>query len=160
MDRPYVSLKYERTFPYPVDAAYAWLTDYQDDDPQRAGTLVRRRDVVRRSDREVEVRGHLDILGRDYEGTGLIRLYPEEKRWVAIIGRGGWEFHYQLTPHGASGSRLTIDYRMGSRRWTRRLQYRLAKPFVRRHINRMWDGFDAAMRRELGPPTPLSPDAR
>lgn len=160
MDRPHVSLKYERTFPYPIDAAYAWLTDYQDDDPQRAGTLVRKRDVVRRNDREVEVEGWLEVLGRDYEGKAVIHLFPEEKRWVAIIGRGGWEFHYQLTPLGPHATKLTIDYQMGSRRWTRRLQYRLAKPLIRRHIHRMWNNFDAAMRRELGPPAPLSAPSR
>ena len=160
MDRPHVSLKYERTFPYPIDTAYAWLTDYQDDDPQRAGTLVRKRDVVRRSDREVEVDGHLEILGRDYEGKAVIHLYPEEHRWMAVIGKGGWQFHYKLTPLGPASCRLDIDYQMGSRKWLKRLRIQLAKPLIRRELDHMWDGFDAAMRRELGAPATLSAPAR
>lgn len=160
MDIPHVSLKYVRHFPYPIETAYAWLTDYQDDDPQRAGALVRKRDVVRRSDREVHVDGHLEILGRDYEGKAVIHLYPEEKRWQAVIGRGNWQFEYRLTPTGPNACRLDIDYQMGSRKWAKRLRYTLAKPFVRRQLDRMWDGFEASMKRELGPPTPLSAPAR
>ena len=155
MDRPHVSLKYERTFPYPVSVAYAWLTDYQDDDPQRAGTVIKSRNVVRRSDREVEVDAELEIVGKPARGRATIHLYPEEHRWIAIIGKGAWQFDYRLEPAGPNAARLKVDYKVGSRRWTRRAMTWLAKPIILRRLDRMWANFDAAMRRELGPaPTP------
>ncbi|HET6405333.1 MAG TPA: SRPBCC family protein [Candidatus Thermoplasmatota archaeon] len=158
MDRPHVSIQYERTFPYPIDVAYAWLTDYQDDDPQRAGAMVEKRDVVRRGDREVEVDARLDVLGKKYTGRAVIHLHPEEHRWVAVIGRGSWQFHYRLEPDGPHRSRLIVDYRITSRRWTRRALVTLGKPLIRRQLDRMWDGFADAMERELG--TPISPAAQ
>lgn len=145
-----MSLKYERTFPYPIDVAYAWLTDFQDDDPARAGGVIQKRDVVRRSEREIEVDAELAVIGKPSRGKAVIHLFPEEHRWVARIGKGAWEFHYHLEPAGANATRLKIDYQVGSRRWTRRALVRLAKPVIMRRIDRMWDGFDAAMRRELG----------
>ena len=150
MDRPHVTIRYERTFPHPVDQAYAWLTDYQDDDPQRAGDIIVRRDVVRRGAREVELDGELDVMGTKARGRALVRLFPEERRWVATIGKGAWEFHYRVEPEGPGATRLKVDYHMGSRRWTRRAMIRLATPLIRRRLDRMWDGFADAMRRELG----------
>lgn len=149
VDHPHVRLHYERVFPYPIDVAYAWLTDYQDDDPSRTGEIVRKRDVVRRTDREVEVEGELEVMGQRTHGRAVIHLFPEEKRWQAVIGKGGWIFDYRLVPQGASASRIVIDYKMGSRRWTRRMTIRLLKPVIRRRIDKMWDGFAASMDREL-----------
>ena len=149
MDRPHVNLHYERTFPYPVEQAYAWLTDYQDDDPQRTSAVVAKRDVVRREGNEVEVEGILDVLGQRTRGRAVIKLFPEEKRWEAHIGKGSrWVFTYRLVPV-AEGSRLLIDYRMGSRRWTRRALLTILKPLIRRRLDVMWDGFAASMAREL-----------
>lgn len=154
-----VVLHYERDFPYPVDAAYAWLTDYQDDDHERAGAIVKARTVVRREHDqdgrlvEVEFQGHLETFGQATRGRGVVRLDPDQRRWVATLGdKGRWVYVYQLIP-AARGSRLLIDYRFGSRRLRRRVLLWLMKPFIRREIDKMWDGFSEAMEREMGPPS-------
>lgn len=156
MDRPHVLLHVEREFPYPVDVAYAWLTDYADDDHERAGAIIRRRVVVRREhDKdgrvvEVEFDGELEAFGRSSgRGRGLVRLWPDERRWQADLGKGRWVYDYKLVPAGPGRSRLLIDYRFGSKRLRRRILLTLAKPFLAREIHRMWDGFEAAMRKEL-----------
>lgn len=155
MDRPHVNVHYERDFPYPVDAAYAWLTDYQDDDHTRAGAIIKRRIVVRREvDKdgrpvEVELEGELETLGqRTGRGRALVKLWPEERRWVAELAGGRWVYEYRLVPT-ARGSRILIDYRLGSKRWQRRAMLTVLKPFIRREIDKMWDGFSAAMEREM-----------
>lgn len=148
MDRPHVLIHYERDFPVPVAAAYDWLTDYRDDDHQRAGAIIKKRIVVRRTDREVELEGHLDTLGQATKGRAIVRLFPEENRWVAELGKGRWVYEYRLVPT-PTGSRIVIDYRLGSKRWSRRALYTVLKPLIRREIDQMWDGFDAAMRDEL-----------
>lgn len=155
MDRPHVLLHYEREFPFSVEQAYAWLTDYQDDDHERAGAIIKRRTVVRREmDKEgrpveFELEGELETLGQS-TGTGraIIRLFPDEKRWIAELGAGRWIYEYRLVP-AKKGSRILIDYRFGSKRLRRRVLLTLTKPLIRREIHKMWNGFDAAMKKEL-----------
>jgi len=155
VDRPHVLLHFEREFAYPVDKAYEWLTDYQDDDHLRAGAIIKRRIVVRReTDKdgrptEYELEGELETLGQS-TGTGraLIRLWPDEKRWQADLAGGRWVYDYRLVPT-PKGSRILIDYRFGSKRLKRRILLTLTKPLIRRELNKMWDGFDAAMKKEL-----------
>ena len=156
MDRPHVNLHYEREFPYPVDVAYAWLTDYQDDDHQRAGAIIKRRDVVRREvDKdgravEYELEGELETLGlKTGPGRVIVKLEPDRHAWQAIFPRGSWVYSYRVVP-APRGSKIVIDYRFGSRRWTRRLAIWVAKPRIRRELDVMWDGFSAAMEREIG----------
>ena len=155
MDRPHVLLHYEREFPYPVEKAYAWLTDYADDDHLRAGAIIKRRIVVRKeTDKdgrpvEVELEGELETLGQSTGvGRALVRLWPDEKRWQASIGGGRWVYDYRLVPT-PKGSRILIDYRFGSKRLRRRILLTLTKPLIRRELDKMWDGFDAAMKKEL-----------
>ena len=148
-------IHYERDLPHPVDVAYAWLTDYQDDDHERAGAIIKRRIVkekeLDKAGRPVRyvLEGELETLGQS-TGIGLatIRLDPDARRWSADIGNGRWVYEYRLEPR-AGGSRLIIDYRFGSRRWRRRLLLTLTKPLIRRELDRMWDGFVAAMAREI-----------
>lgn len=153
-----MNIHYERDFPYPVDAAYAWLTDYQDDDHTRAGAIIKRRIVVRREvDKdgrpvEVELEGELETLGqRTGRGRALVKLWPDERRWVAELAGGRWVYEYRLAPT-ARGTRLVIDYRLGSKRWQRRALLTMMKPLIRREIDKMWDGFSAAMEREIARP--------
>lgn len=150
-----MNLHFEREFPYPVEKAYAWLTDYQDDDHARAGAIIKKRIVIRKElDKdgrpvEFELEGELETLGQS-SGTGraLIHLWPDEKRWQAELGGGRWIYDYKLVPT-KKGSRIVIDYRFGSKRLRRRVLLTLTKPLIRRELNKMWDGFAAAMQKEL-----------
>ena len=156
MDRPHVNVHYERDFAFPVDVAYAWLTDYVDDDHARAGAIIKKRIVIRKElDKdgrpvEFELEGELETLGQK-TGTGraVVKLFPDEKRWQASLAGGRWIYDYMLVPRGANKCRIKIDYRMSSKRWQRRLMLTLYKPLIRRELDRMWDGFDAAMKKEL-----------
>jgi hypothetical protein len=156
VDRPHVNVHYERDFPYPVDVAYAWLTDYQDDDHARAGAIIKRRIVIRKEldekgrPIEFELEGELETLGQKTgAGRAIVHLFPDERRWVAQLAQGRWVYEYRLVPT-AKGSRILIDYRLGSKRWQRRFVLTLSKPLIRREIDRMWDGFATAMGKEIG----------
>lgn len=146
-----MDIPYSRELPHPIDAAYAWLTDYEDADAQRAGAVVHERRVVKRDDDVVVLEGHNVVLGRHARGKAEVRLFPSERRWQATIVEGngrGSVYEYQLTPTDR-GCRLDVRYRVRARRWRARVLVRLTRPFVRREIARMWDGFAAAMAREL-----------
>lgn len=143
-----MNLRYERDLPHTVDDAYAWLTDYQDDDHTKAGAIIRKRDVVSRTEREVVLEGELETIGQRATGRAVVRLFPEEKRWVAELAGGRWVYEYRLVPR-PGGCRLIVDYQLGARRWRRRVMYTLLKPLIRREIHQMWSGFAKAMAREL-----------
>lgn len=153
MEPTFVTLPYARSFPYPVDVAYAWLTDYQDDDPQRTTAVVKRRPVLLRTRDRVVMEGELEMLGARGVGTVEVALHPPD-RWVAEIVKGGGKgsiYEYRLTPI-PGGCRLDVRYRVRVRRWGSRIRLLLARPLLRRELHRMWDGFAAAMERELPHP--------
>ena len=150
MEPAFVTIPYARVLPYPVEQAYAWLTDYQDDDPQRTTAVVKRRPVLSRTKDKVVMEGELEMLGARGVGTVEVTLHPPD-RWVAEIVKGGGKgsvYEYRLTPHPA-GSRLDVAYRVRVRRWSSRLRLLVARPLLRRELHRMWDGFAAAMEREI-----------
>ncbi|HUR69924.1 MAG TPA: hypothetical protein VM370_11820 [Candidatus Thermoplasmatota archaeon] len=156
MQRPHITLHYEREFPYPVEVAYAWLTDYADDDHARAGAIIKRRIVVRKElDKdgrpvEFELEGELETLGyKTGIGRAIVKLWPDQKRWQADISGGRWLYDYLLVPKGQHACVLKIDYRFGSKRWTRRALLWLNKPRIRRELDTMWDGFAEAMKKEI-----------
>ena len=154
----HVTFTYRRTFPYPVDVAYQWLTDYQDDDGERTTAIVKRRPVIAREGNKVVLEGHLEIMGRQMQGTATVHLFPPD-RWEAHLhfknGRGT-VYRYRLDPlPGGRQCRLTAEYEIPARRWTSRLKLHLARPLVMREIDTMWDGFAKSMEKELGAaPTP------
>ena len=45
---PFVTVRYVRDFPWPVDACYAWLTDYRDSDPSLTEVFLKKRPVLAR----------------------------------------------------------------------------------------------------------------
>lgn len=151
MEPAFVTISYARVIPFPVGEAFAWLTDYQDDDPSRTSAVVKRRPVLSRSEDKVVMEGELELLGVRGVGRVEVSLHPPD-RWVAEIVQGGGVgsvYEYRLSPH-PRGSRLDVRYRVRVRRWASRLRLVLARPLLRREIHRMWDGFAAAMERELG----------
>ena len=148
-----IDVPYVREFPYPVERAFAWLTDYADDDHERAGAIVRKREVLKREGNVVKLRGENEMRGMLLKGQADIHLFPAEHRWEArfIEGAGrGSLYTYQLTPTAKGGSRLEVHYGIRARRFASKLKVWLAKPIIKREIHQMWDGFDAAMKRELG----------
>ena len=150
MEPAFVTIPYARFLPYPVEQAFAWLTDYQDDDPARTTAVVKRRPVLRRTADRVVMEGELEMLGVRGVGTVEVALHPPD-RWVAEIVKGGGKgsvYEYRLTA-APGGSRLDVRYRVRVRRWSSRIRLIIAKPLLRRELDRMWDGFAESMQREL-----------
>ncbi len=146
-----VPIRYSRVLDHPLGVAYEWLTDYQDDDPARTTAVVKRRPVIERHADRIVMDGTLEIMGNKGSGKVEVRLFPPD-RWVATIIEGagrGSVYEYQLTAIDANRSRLDINYGVRAKRWRKRMMVRLARPFIRRELNTMWDGFAAAMAREL-----------
>ncbi|HLE97798.1 MAG TPA: hypothetical protein VI997_10545 [Candidatus Thermoplasmatota archaeon] len=148
MPRP-VELTYSRVFPYSVDVAYAWLTDYQDDDPSRTDRVVTRRSVVERHADRVILDADVTTIAR-WKGRVEVRLFPPDRWEARPVGSRSTVFTYRLEPHPA-GARLTVIYTMGVRKPWKRAVALVTRPFIARRIARMWDGFAFAMERELGP---------
>lgn len=149
-----VDVPYSRTFPFPADRAYGWLTDYEDTDPSLTTTVVKERKVVERRGNVVVMDGRIDILGSGGSGRVEVHLFPQERRWEARIVEGrarGSVYSYQLTSLGPDACRLDIHYRTPVRRWRSRLKVTLARPLIRRELRRMWDGFASGMERDLRP---------
>lgn len=154
----FVTIPYTRRFPHALPQAYAWLTDYQDDDPQRTTAVVKRRPVLSRTADKVVMEGELEMLGVRGAGTVEVSLFPPD-RWVAEIVKGagrGSVYEYRLTAEGDEACRLDVRYRVRVRRWPSRLRLWVARPLIRRELGVMWDGFAEAMGRELSG-APASP---
>lgn len=149
----FVTVRYERDLDHSLDAAFEWLTDYQDDDPDRAGAVVLERPVLERSDQKVVLRGTVEVLGQ--RGTGMTEvdlMPPDHWRATIVEGRGrGSVYDYRLEPvAGGDRCRLVVDYHLRVKRLRSRIKLWLMRPLVRRELDRMWNGFAAAMDAELG----------
>lgn len=151
---PPVTYTYTAHVPHPAHVAYAWLTDYRDDDPALTSAIVQRRRVVRRTPEEVVLDTTIENLGKEWSGLVTVQLFPGEHRWVATLREGKLVNRYALTPT-PEGCLFTVEYRVYARRWTRRVLLRLARRRVHREAAAMWKGFLAAMDKELATaPTP------
>lgn len=146
-----VRIPYERVFEHPVDEAFAWLTDYRDDDAERAGAIIEDRRVLEDREDEILLEGQLRTLGRLREGRARIELDPPDA-WTAHLedtkGRPSGRYEYRLEEH-PDGCRLTVDYHVAAPRLRDKLLLWLSKPLARREIDEMWDGFEQAMDAEL-----------
>jgi len=143
---PTVVVPYAREFPVPLAQAYAWLTDYRDDDPQRAGAIIKKRHVVERSPDRVLLEGVNEVQGRGFKGRGEVRLSPPD-RWVLTLEQGS-VYKYHLTPT-TQGCRLEVQYGIKARRWKTWLGLVLRRAAIRGEIHQMWEGFAANMREEM-----------
>ncbi|MHB8585760.1 MAG: hypothetical protein ACYDDF_07985 [Thermoplasmatota archaeon] len=145
-------IRYSRIFPYPLADCYAWLTDYRDDDPGRAGAVIVSRPVLERRGNEVVLDAKLNIAGRVTGGKAVVTLDPPD-HWVARFqGKRGpvSEYHYKLTAvHG--GTRLDVEYKTFTYRWRSFITLWLGRPRIRRDLRQMWDGFAKHMAADFGP---------
>lgn len=148
---PDLVIRYRREFDVPLDAAYAWLTDYQDDDPDRTSAVVKKRPVVERGPNRAVLEGELEILGRKSRGRAVVTMHPPD-HWVAQFQHGsgqGSVYDYRLTPLGERRCRLDVSYRIHVRRWKRWVGIALARGRIWKELDRMWEGFDQSMRKDL-----------
>lgn len=146
-----VTIRYERRLDQPLDAAYRWLTDYRDDDPERAGSIVRKRRVVEENEDEVVLEGELETVGRTMEGRAVVELDPPDE-WTARLfdekGRRSGVYEYSLEPLD-EGCRLVVDYKIAAPTLKHKALLWIGRPLIRRELATMWDGFVEAMDEEL-----------
>lgn len=146
-----VRIRVVRRFPFPRDAAYAWLTDFEDADAARAGAVVEMRRVVARSPGRVVYEGETAVLGRRSWSRTDVALQPPD-RWHARVTDGprtGSETRYHLVPAAEGGCALTVDYDFVLQPKARMLALRVLKPLVKRELEKMWDGFEAAIAQDI-----------
>lgn len=145
-----VQIQVRRTFAHPADAAYAWLTDFRDDDAEIADAVIEKRHVTQRSADRVVYEGETSVLGARAWAITEVRLRPP-LRWEARVldgPRKGSTTDYELAPR-PGGCEVTVTYRFVLADPKRHLALRLAKPLVRRQLSKMWDGFARAMDAQL-----------
>lgn len=145
-----VHVRVVREFPVPREDAFAWLTDIQDSDVERAGAVLETRKVVERTPTRIVYEGVTEVLGRRNPGTTEVTLAPPD-RWEARVTQGprlGSRTDYRLEVVPA-GTRLTVDYHFMMVEPAKHLLLRLARPLVARAMRKMWAGFGAAMEQEL-----------
>lgn len=149
-----VCITYERVFGHPLEATFDWLTDYRDDDAERAGAIIQDREILERGEDEIVLEGKLKTLGRVRHGRARVELDPPDA-WIAHLedrkGRPAGRYEYELHEH-PEGCRLTVDYHVAAPRLRDRVVLWAARPLARREIDEMWDGFADAMSDELGDP--------
>ena len=145
-----VHIRVVQRFDRPLADAYAWLTDFTEDDAKHAGAVIQTRKVRERGPKRVVYEGETEVLGRRIWGVSEVDLAPPD-RWEARVVEGprkGSRTTYHLVPRGA-GCEITVDYRFVLDDPRRFLLLRVAKPLVARELRKMWRGFAAAMSREL-----------
>lgn len=146
-----VVVQLKRRLPHERGAAFAWLTDIQDSDVERAeGAVLAERRVIERGPDRVVYEGETAVLGRRARSTTEVKLHPPG-RWEAhvIAGprKGSWT-DYEIVP-ADDGCALTVTYHFVFDDPRRMILLRLAKPIVKREIRKMWDGFARSMAAEL-----------
>jgi hypothetical protein len=145
-----VHIRVERSFAQPRERAYQWLTDFDDADADRADAVIKKRKVLERAKDRIVYEGETEVLGRRTWSVSEVQLSPPD-RWEAKVTKGprtGSYTHYLLVSSG-NGCRVTVDYHFLLDSPARMLLLRVAKPIVKRDLQRMWDGFAEAMQHEL-----------
>lgn len=148
-----VSVRYERPLDAPLDDAFAWLTDYRDDDADRTGAIIEDRRVIEKSPDRILLEGELKTLGRRIDGRAEITLNPPDA-WTAELydtkDRPSGVYEYRLNPR-EEGCHLSVDYAFVAPKLKHKLMLTLSKPLIKRELDKMWEGFHQAMNEEIGP---------
>ncbi len=161
----HVPVRVTRSLDVPLEDAYRWLTDYEPEDARRAGAVVEGREVVRDPDlasvpadampphdgEVVQLNAATSVLGERGEAVAYVHLHPPE-RWECHVVEGdgrGSVYEYELAADGPDASTLTVTYNIYVHRWLSRIKVLIARPFIRRELHRMWDGFVDSMEEEL-----------
>ncbi len=147
------TLTIERTLPLDADNAYGWLTDYHARDADLAGAILVDREVL---DQDPEA-GRIVLaetrrsLAIERTVRTVVELDPPRAWQATVHGADAGTpdvFTYRLDPIDETRSRLTVTYAYGVGNLVETGMLWLVSPLVRREIRKMWQGFEAAMRRE------------
>lgn len=145
-----ITIRLRRELPYDMNSAYAWLTDFRDDDSDRTDAVTVSRSVLERSDKRVVLQGESEAFGRRVPFVSEIDLAPPDA-WTARVIKGprlGSVTTYKLTPN-ARGTTLDVEYRLTHEKAWARAVMTLGKLKLRRDLERMWEGYERAMSKDL-----------
>lgn len=147
-----VTVTHERVLPARLDPAYAWLTGYDEADPERAGAVLKEREVLEADDERVVLADRVASMGLEREVRVVVELDPPDAWRATLHGADAANpdrFSYRLEDHGEGRTRLVATYEYAaSTRFERAILW-LISPLLARETRKMWDGYEAAMRREL-----------
>lgn len=145
-----VHIRIEQEFAHSAAETYAWLTDFDDADDQRAGDVLRSRKVILREPGRIVYEGETEVLGRRIFGRTEIDLHPPN-RWEArtVSGpRTGSRTDYVVLSR-PGGSLARIDYHFKLQDPTKHMLLSVARILVKRSLKRMWEGFARSMDEEM-----------
>jgi hypothetical protein len=125
----------------PLDYAFAWLTDFRDDDPKIIGGTPRR--MLRKSKREFVWVQPYKRDGVQKFGVRIVKLKPPDSwRNDAINEEKESVYSYRLTPVGRS-TRLTIEAK---------IRYKTIKPESMRelahNLSADWEKYKASLEKD------------
>ena len=107
-----VRYSFSQKFPVSVEDAFAWCTDYQQDDYALLGNRDARRAVIWVTQSTVLIKDNLSLSNCVIEKEKLVQLYPKWHMWVSthISGPNKYsQFIYQLFAESHGTSRLDFS---------------------------------------------------
>jgi len=133
----------------PLDYAFAWLTDFRDDDAKMIGGKPRK--ILRRTKRNFVWIQPYTRDGVDKIGVRIVTLRPPDSWHNDVINEEKEsKFDYHLTPVGKS-TKLTI---------TAKIRYKTIKPEkmreLARNLSAEWDKYKAALEKDYSSGKPAT----
>jgi len=142
------------------EETFAWWTDLREDDADGVMPPLRRRQIVRRTDAEIETEDHWSIFGIPMRTRATLRPMPPDRWEVATEFRGGsYRDVVQLSP-APGGTRVTMVLEIGSLRWPWSWAVRILRPALARLFQSDMEAVNRALEASLirgpgsAPPTP------
>jgi hypothetical protein len=127
----------------PIGYAYAWCTDFRDDDAKIVGVPFPRHILRKRRGEYVWIQRYIRG-GKEKEGVRFITLEPPNAWHNEAIGdEKESSIDYRLTPMGKKRTRLTITVRA-----TYKTMEPEAKSGLEDILSRDWDKYGAALEKD------------
>lgn len=149
-----------RDLPIPPDDAYAWLTDYREDDMREVmGDPSGTRKLQRLPDGRLHLETIGVIAGVKGRADGVITFSPPDS-WsfdghIAALGRKmvHVDSRWRVEPHGDRGTRFTASFRVTPVHLLARLYLRFRSRKARAMIEEDYDRIAAAIAKEFSGPS-------
>ena len=146
-----------RDLPFPPDDAYAWLTDYREDDMRRIfGDEGGKRMIEKLGSDRLRVQSTGMIAGVRGHADGVITLRPPDS-WMFdghITAMARKMVHvdalWNVAPLGDGRTRFTSRFRITPQNFIAKAYLKLRPRWVRKRIERDYDQIAAAIAKDLG----------
>lgn len=131
-----------KTLDVPLDYAYAWLTDYRNEDPRIIGDPYPRH-ILRRSKQSFVWTQRYERDGEVRESVRIVTLKPPNA-WhnEAISDEKESTLDYRLTPLGKRRTKITIKAVVSFK------TIKQTKAELEEHLGGIWDKYGAALETD------------